>query len=209
MSTARLASLIHHAKNRLAGVIARLEESAAHADEIRELRVIAGELTGVLGLARASDPQAGVSLHEVDLESFFADVAAEARLLAPARLELETTADFSASLFPVWTFDSLLVRCVLLDALDNAWRHAARQVRFEACCRDGMLEFMVRDDGAGFPAAWLASENAPAGRLPEPQGSGEGLRLARRIAALHCLDGRCGEVDIANDGGAVFRLKLP
>lgn len=210
MSTPRVATLIHHAKNRLASVVDRLERDGnTHAEEIRELRVIAGELTSVLGLVRSDDPETGVTPHEVDLEDFFADLLDEARLIAPPHLELAASADFSGALFPVWTFDSLLVRCVLLDALANAWRHADRRVELQARCREGMLEFSVRDDGPGFPEEWLSLSQEPASVLPAPHGSGEGLRLARRIAALHHLNGRSGEVHIANEDGAVFQLRLP
>ena len=213
MSTARLATLIHNAKNRLASVIARLENECLQASsgDIRELRVVAGQLSSVMALVRAEDPSLGVRMLEVDLDMFFGDLRDEANLLAPPGVKVNASADFSASLFPVWTFDSVLVRCVLLDALNNAWRHARQRVGLSAYCEDGWLVFEIQDDGPGFPEEWLCLNEGQGGCLPVsvPEGTGEGLLLAQKIARLHQLNGQQGSVQLRNQEGTRFILRLP
>ena len=72
---------------------------------------------------------------------------------------------------------------------------------------DGFLEFEVRDDGAGYPESVLADEDASAAITPD--GTGLGLRLAKRVAQMHENGGQRGEIRLFNDHGAVFVLRLP
>jgi len=207
VSGERIASLIHNARNRLCTVIDRLDER-----EAAELHVACGQLAGAMALLKLDDPEGGMRREEIDLELFFSDLMDEAARLAPPHLRTTGTADFSACLFRCWTFDSQLIRLVLVDGLMNAWRHARQWVRLEAGCRDGELYFAIQDDGPGFPAAWLAASGNADTDLPKPHGTGQGLRLARRIAEMHSADKRRGRIELANDGasgGARFCLILP
>lgn len=214
MSLTRVATLVHNGKNRLATVIGHLaaqpSDDPAWAEDIRQLRSVASQLSTILGWLRAESPDGGLRLHEVDLEMFLQDVAGEARVMTPAHLTFTTALDLSACQFPLWSFDALLVRCVLLDALANAWRHAERQITLNLCGSDGGVEFTIVDDGPGYPAALL---NDPEGAPLSTQGSGEGLRLAQRIASQHHVNGRRGCIKLSNAcapaHGACFRLWLP
>lgn len=103
-----------------------------------------------------------------------------------------------------WVCDRELVADCLINALQNALRHARGTVRLTAEECAGQLVLTVADDGPGIPA-----------ELPDHDDgthSGVGLFIARRIARLHERHGRHGALEIRNGpplGGAVFRLLLP
>lgn len=207
MSAERIGSLIHNARNRLCAVSGRLD-----GQEVAELEIACAQLASAMALLRLKDPEGGIRREEIDLELFFSDVMGEAARLAPPHLRTTGAADFSHCPFQYWTFDSQLIRLVLIDGLMNAWRHARQWVRLEAGCRDGELYFAIQDDGPGFPAAWLTASGDADSDLPQPRGTGQGLQLARRIAEQHSAGERKGRIELANDqasGGARFSLILP
>ncbi len=74
---------------------------------------------------------------------------------------------------------------------------------------DGTL-FEITDDGDGYPAD-LLGRGATAPNHPGQTGTGLGLYLVGRIAALHRLDTHIGKVELSNAevGGGVFRMILP
>ena len=108
---------------------------------------------------------------------------------------------------PLWHFDKTLVRMLLANAIHNALRFTQTLVTISAREMDGFLEFEVRDDGAGYPESVLADEDASAAITPD--GTGLGLRLAKRVAQMHENGGQRGEIRLFNDHGAVFVLRLP
>jgi signal transduction histidine kinase len=85
---------------------------------------------------------------------------------------------------------------MLGNLLENAHRHAATMVRFEAAVEGGALVLGVEDDGPGF------SDDTTAGA----QGNGLGLPITREIAALY---GGVLEVSRAAAGGARVTLRFP
>lgn len=131
------------------------------------------------------------------------ELAEEYRTLFPALEVLEESAGAPA----FWFYDEALIRLALANAVHNACRHANETVRLSACAEDGRLMLEVRDDGPGYPPSMLehAEATAPTGH----GGTGLGLYLARKIAGLHQLHGRCGEVALANRDGACFTMRLP
>lgn len=207
MTSPRVAALVHHVRNRLTRVIGALAVADGPHELSDELHLAAGQLATVMALLRSQETLGEVCCHEVDVADFAADLAAEARLLAPAHLEFITRWDFDQVPAPIACFDSGLIRLVLLDALDNAWRHGRRQVVLAVEFPEGRLCFRIHDDGPGFPSALLSGQ--PGDALPAPGGTGQGLSLARRIAARHGLHGEVGRVELANIDGAQFRLFLP
>ena len=103
-------------------------------------------------------------------------------------------------------FDKTLIQMVLANAMQNALRYAKSTVQLTIIEQDEHMEICLHDDGAGYPEGVLTDpDNSPV----TEQGTGLGLRLARRVLALHVNQGRCGEIILSNDGGAVFRLILP
>jgi signal transduction histidine kinase len=106
----------------------------------------------------------------------------------------------------LWFYDQALVRMVLANAVQNAARHARTRIAIEVAERDGFLEFLVRDDGSGF-ADPLLNDAGGSARPVSSEGTGLGLRLALRIAEMHENAGQRGQIRLANDRGAVFRLQ--
>ena len=111
--------------------------------------------------------------------------------------------------------DPVLVRSLLQNLLDNAWkftrdRDGARIVVAAGEPRsDGAREFMVSDNGAGFPAEYADKLFRPFQRLHSQDsfsGHGVGLASAKRIIDRHGgelrAEGTEGE-------GATFRFTLP
>ncbi|MBE0598784.1 MAG: HAMP domain-containing histidine kinase [Desulfuromonadales bacterium] len=110
------------------------------------------------------------------------------------------------------TGDPQLLRLVLINLLENAWKFSVHQtsprIEFgQAVDRNGR-QFFVRDNGPGLAASDLDQLFNPFCRLPADQGSagtGIGLFLVRRIIELH--GGRIwGE---SEEGGAKFCFTLP
>lgn len=204
MKQTRISAIAHHSRNRLTGLIARLEQSG-HTEFTQELRSLAEQWALVQALLRLEGDEP-IHYFEVDLESFCGELFAEAQLLTPKGLVLCTGLSTSRGMFPIWTFDAPLVRIVILDALANAWRFASKAVVLSCEISEGLLVFSIKDDGPGFSEALLVSKKPT---LPFSTGTGQGLGLARRVAEGHVINGRQGEVVLSNDGGALFRLCLP
>lgn len=198
------AAVIHDVKNQLAELALRLGERTDAQQEMNIAMNAARRLTEMLLVIRQESEQLSVTPDSVDTADFLAILAAEYRELFPA-----LTIDIDTAHAPAFAFfDDALVRLALSNAVHNACRSAMSRVGLSAREQDGMLVLEVSDDGPGFPDAMLANR----GDTPtsaSSRGTGLGLYLARRIAELHKLDGRCGRIELGNDGGAVFRMFLP
>jgi PAS domain S-box-containing protein len=88
--------------------------------------------------------------------------------------------------------DSELMRIVLENLLENAWkftsRHAQATIEFGETTRDGRQAFFVRDDGAGFDMAYADKLFGAFQRLhseKEFEGTGIGLAIVQRIIHRH------------------------
>lgn len=97
---------------------------------------------------------------------------------------------------------------VVAPVLDNAVRHAAREVRVEATRDGARLRLVISDDGPGVPAEHRERVFEP-GWQADPDdghdGAGLGLALVRRLAAA-----AGAEVTVAESGtGARFVIDLP
>jgi signal transduction histidine kinase len=97
----------------------------------------------------------------------------------------------------------------LSNLVDNAQRHGAEPITLSAMARGDTVELHVRDAGAGFPPAFVASAferftRADHGR--SEGGTGLGLAIVRAIARSHS-----GDAHIARspDGGADIWISLP
>jgi signal transduction histidine kinase len=192
---------IHDAKNRLALVATRAEASG-DAETLRGILESSASLTRLLTYYKAEKNSLGA---EVDAR-VPADLVNELLQDISKQTMLTVSADLSAAP-TLWFYDENLVRMVLLNALYNALRFAQKNIVISAVDRNGWLEFSVADDGAGFPTEQLgAIDNMqPVSR----DGTGLGLYLAQRVAALHSNAGQTGRIELNNKGGAVFRLLLP
>ncbi|MCX4908828.1 cell wall metabolism sensor histidine kinase WalK [Streptomyces sp. NBC_00878] len=99
---------------------------------------------------------------------------------------------------------------LLRNLVDNAVRHAARDIRITVGNQDGWVVTTVRDDGPGVPAADAERIFERFTRLDDARsrdagGTGLGLAIARDIARLHH-----GTLALTEDTpGACFLLRLP
>ncbi len=192
---------IHDVKNRLT-VLASRAEQKGDGETLRSVLEVAATLTHLLAYYKVEKGNLGV---DIDARTP-ADLLNELSLGIGKQTTLSVIADLSEAP-TLWFYDEALVRMVLLNALYNALRHARQQVLMAACVRNGWLEFSVRDDGPGYPEAML--EQPLAMQSLSREGTGLGLHLADRVAACHSNAGQRGYVELGNEGGAVFRLRLP
>lgn len=123
-----------------------------------------------------------------------------------ARPGLNATVDVPTDL--VAGVDAPVLERVVAPVLDNAVRHAAREVRVEATRDGARLRLVISDDGPGVPAEHRERVFEP-GWQADPDdghdGAGLGLALVRRLAAT-----AGAEVTVAESGtGARFVIDLP
>ena len=144
----------------------------------------------------------------VDLSVLAGEAAAELRKSQPGR-----EAEFVLAPGLVAAGDPVLLRSVMRNLLDNAWKFTAKKPRarieFGAVEVDGARAFFVRDDGAGFDMAYAAKLFGTFQRLhtvTEFPGTGIGLATVRRIIQRHggrvWAEGAVGQ-------GATFYFTLP
>ena len=208
------AALMHELKNNLGLLTMTLDGMprlglAEHDARVDEARLICQRSVERLQQALYIYKAAGPGLRPVidayspvDLLSELGDNAAS---LARGRLQVEVLAGEQVP--ALWFFDRSLVELALLNAIHNALAYAKGLIRIEADMRDGYLALTVRDDSNGYPQQILASGGLDAGAASK--GTGLGLRFARLIAELHENQGRRGQLQLANDQGAVFTVLLP
>jgi two-component system sensor histidine kinase KdpD len=202
MPFAELAAFaIHEVKNRLA-LLASRAERAGDAETLRDALESAATLTQLLAYFRAERGELGIQIDACTPADLLEELIADLGRQSAVRLRAELGASP-----PLWFYDQTLVRMVLLNAVYNALRHAHSEICLAARVREGWLEFSVRDDGPGYPAGLLGEPLAmqPLSR----SGTGLGLHLAGRVAAMHVHSGQAGCIVLDNDGGAVFTLRLP
>jgi len=160
----------------------------------------------LLNLSRIS--RTVLSRAEVDLSAIARQVAAELgrQHQRPVRVTIAERLTASA--------DRRLIQIALENLLDNAWKFTAHtvdpQIAFGAeRSADGAIIFFVRDNGAGFDAAYASKLFAPFQRLHsenEFAGTGIGLATVQRIVRRH--GGRVW-ASAAVSSGATFYFTLP
>jgi signal transduction histidine kinase len=202
MDFADLAAItIHDVKNRLA-LLANRADERGDADTVRGAMEAALTLTRLLTYYKAEKGQLSADIDAHVPTDLLEELVAEASRETSLSLRLD-----AAEAATLWFYDEALVRLVLRDALYNAMRHSTSTVTLQACIRGDYLEFGVLDDGPGFPEGLLGQPRAM--QALSRDGTGLGLYLAGCVAKLHDSDGREGSVELRNEGGAVFCLRLP
>ena len=212
-----IAAAIHDAKNDLHVLAAKIAEAHTQAPSpsLSEAQAIAGhinsQLMELLAVYRASEGKLSLAIDDRDLRDFIEELQIEPGLQQTAQPKIDIVWKLDATeQIVTWAFDAYQVKLVLLDALRNALRHAQTQVSFELLAgTHGGIEFIVSDDGTGFPAEVLDGEDT----AMRADSSGLGLLFARLIADRHLgPKGRRGQVALDNQGidrGARFALHLP
>ncbi len=181
-------------------LVAALRSAAEETDRLAELAesllVIAG--TDGSRLALATRPlQTDELLHGVSVR-FGARARAAGRALA---VEDGPRARVTA--------DRRRIEQALDNLVENALRHGAGTITLSTRIADGQVELHVRDEGAGFPAAFIpvAFERftrADPGR--SGGGSGLGLSIVQIVALAHGGDARAANHP---SGGADVSIALP
>jgi len=192
---------VHGVKNRLA-ILAARAEARGDRETLRDALEAAATLSRLLACYKAEKGQLAADIGACTPVDLVGELVAEVR----QQTALTISADLERAP-ELWFYDEHLIRMVVRDAIYNALRYARRQVVIGARTRAGWLDFGVCDDGPGYPPQVLARA---AGSWPlSREGTGLGLYLADCVAALHCNNGRCGRVELANTSGAAFHLLLP
>ena len=154
-----------------------------------------------------------ISRAEMNLQTI--DLGAEANHIAE---ELQRSGPDRGVRFviqqPVWALaDPTLIGTVLRNLLDNAWKYSSRRddavIEFATMSAgDSPMCYYVRDNGAGFDAAYVDKLFTPFQRLHSPgefPGTGIGLASLRQIVERHggqvWAEGAVGE-------GATFYFTL-
>ncbi|MBS0337313.1 MAG: hypothetical protein JSS40_10970 [Proteobacteria bacterium] len=201
-----LASGIHDAKNRLFEAQTLLAQAEAEQGvKLPDARVAisgaATRLSRTLIAYRLLRDQQPMAIVPVTVAELIEDAATTVRTQFERAAVGLTVIDRYAG---AWPLDRTLVMDVLVNALQNACRHARAEVTLIAQAREGGLCLGVNDDGPGFP---------PALPVQRPEGqSGLGLFIAARIAGMHQRKGRCGSLSLSSGGplgGALFECNLP
>jgi signal transduction histidine kinase len=198
------AAVVHDVKNQLAELALRLGERGDAQKEVEIALSAARRLSEMLLVHRQQNNLLSVNSDSVNACDFLAILAVEYRDLFP-----ELTIEINDEKAPALAFfDEALVRMALANAIHNACRSARSKVRLAAFEQDKMLVLEVADDGPGYPDSMLGKKIT----TPLPvsgRGTGLGLYLASKIAALHHLKEHRGCVELSNANGAVFRMILP
>ena len=185
-----------------------LPADVAHLTRVREASRRMGELIDdLLGLSRMSRRE--LARTAVDVGALAAEVAAELSAEAPGRrVELTVTPGMTASADPV------LLRLVLRELLDNAWKFTAGRdpahVEVGRAAGDGAAPaFYVKDDGAGYDPRFAEHLFGVFQRMhpaADFEGNGIGLATVQRLVARH--GGRVW-AEGAPGRGATFWFSLP
>ena len=182
------------------------EEGKGYLQCIRESSQQMAELIdGLLELSRLS--RADIRQEQVDLSGIAKDLAAKLR-------EGDSTrqVDFRIEEGLTVTGDSRLLRTVLQNLFENAWKFSGQRekavIEFYRVWHEGVPAYVVKDNGAGFDPAFAGKLFGPFQRLhtqDEFPGIGIGLATVERILQRH---GGKIWADSAPEQGATFYFSL-
>lgn len=208
------AALIHELKNNLGLLSMTLDRVPVSGDAPCDTAVDAARLQcqavverlqQALMIYKANQGRFSATVDAYSPHELIAEIGKRAEALSHGRIDIETRVDDSVPV--IWFFDRDLVEMALINAIHNSLMYARSAMRIEAHVADGWLTLAVRDDSEGYPEHIL--ESVVAGTPYRARGTGLGLQFARLIAQAHDNRDRTGNLHLANDGGAVFSLRLP
>ncbi|MFL5921096.1 MAG: sensor histidine kinase [Gaiellaceae bacterium] len=207
----------HELRTPLALLRTELELALRHAGSAEELREavrrsatevdrLAQLAEDLLLIARSERGELPLKLETVDADELLASVVRRFRWRADeAQRVLRPDAADGLSV----RADRIRLEQALGNLVDNALRHGSGGVTLSAAAVNGSVELHVRDEGPGFPPAYLdrAFERFA---LPDPgrdrAGAGLGLSIVRMIAEAH---GGSAQAANAASGGADVWLAVP
>jgi PAS domain S-box-containing protein len=162
------------------------DEGKKHLQRVRAATQRMGDLIDdMLNLSRVT--RASMRLENVNVSGLAGEVTEELKKTQPERrveFRIEKRLEAKA--------DSHLLRIVLENLLDNAWKFTSKrteaQIEFGKTFNNGTSAFFVRDDGAGFDPACADRLFGAFQRLhatSEFPGTGVGLATVQRIVHRH------------------------
>ncbi|MGE5594750.1 MAG: sensor histidine kinase [Hyphomicrobiales bacterium] len=184
-----------------------LDDDGKHLlDRIRNATRHMGQLIDdLLALSRVA--RAELVRQHVDLSAMARSVAEELRASDPAR-----NVEFVIAEGVTGDGDARLLRVVLENLLNNAWKYTARhetaRIEFGATQANGATRYFVRDDGAGFDMRYADNLFGVFQRLHNVRdfpGTGVGLATVQRIIRRH---GGEIEAEAEVEKGACFTFTL-
>ena len=182
-------------------------EDVHHLERVRAAAQRMGRLIDdLLGLSRLA--RRALIRERVDVSALAREVADELLAEHEARaIEVVIAAHMTAD------SDPLLLRVILRNLLDNAWkftaRHATARVEVGVTEADGEPAFFVRDDGAGFDPNYAQHLFGAFQRMHstrEFEGDGIGLAMVQRLVHRH---GGRAWAESQVEQGATFFFTLP
>jgi PAS domain S-box-containing protein len=187
-----------------------------HADDKARhyLDIISGSATRMAGLIDDLLVYSRLGRHALRLQPVdMQTLVEETRLMLTSDLG-ERRVEWRIQPLPIVVADENMMRQVWQNLLGNALKYSVQRelTRIEITSRtqdDGVMQFTVRDNGAGFDMAYAGKLFGVFQRLhkaSEFAGSGIGLANVRRILARH--GGRIW-AEAEPDKGAVFHFTLP
>ncbi|MFJ8314137.1 MULTISPECIES: sensor histidine kinase [unclassified Streptomyces] len=209
-----VADASHELRSPIAALRTNLEVSLAHPDRtdwsqatgealvaVRRLQQLADDL---LFLARPTECEAATA--PVDLADLAKDTVTELVLVSALHVTVHAPAP------AVVPGNTSQLRRLLRNLLDNAARHAEREITVTVVETGAAVRLEVRDDGCGFPTADRERIFERFTRLDESRsrdagGSGLGLAIARDIARRH--GGTLNAAGTAPGEGARFVANFP
>ncbi len=162
------------------------EQCVFHTHRIYEKTRQLGELIGVM--QEFFRPARNLLQREmIDLSGLAAEAAATFRAKKPVR-----RVDFKIGDKIMANGDRNLLKTVLANLFDNAWKHTVKSeaavIEFGVAAVDGKDAYFVRDNGTGFDMSDADKLFKPFQRLPgteESAGQGIGLAMVERIIRRH------------------------
>ncbi len=198
------AAVIHDVKNQLSELALRLERRSDAVQETGLAFDAARRLTDLLLATREQSGQLRANIDSASPGDLLQELCAEYQGLFP---DIRFSVDNRE--IPAFAFyDTALIRLALTNAVHNACRYATSGITLSARNDGHFLVFEIIDDGPGFPDSMLG-EAPSSPSFASNRGTGLGIYLAGKIARLHQIEGRCGNLTLSNRGGACFTLSLP
>lgn len=193
------------------GVVTPTAEAIAPVHE--EAVLLARLITDLRDLSLAEAGQLGLTLERVDLRSLISSVVGTYRERAESHQVHVAMCEPHGVLPEAWG-DTVRVRQVIRNLLDNALRHTPPGGKVEVCATaepEGMVRIDVSDTGTGISPADLPHVfehfyKADPSRDRSKSGSGIGLAIVRQMVEAH---GGMVSVRSTQGKGSVFSFTLP
>ena len=182
------------------------EQGRGYLDRVRRAAQRMGNLIDdILELSRVT--RLGMRRARVDLSELAREILDERARSAPEqRAQIVLASDCIAS------GDPQLLRVMMQNLLENAWKYSARQaeprIEFGCAVENGERVFYVRDNGVGFDMQYADRLFTPFQRLHSPEEfEGTGIGLATVARVVHRHGGRVW-AESSPGQGALFRFTL-